>query len=69
MLPDICLINMVGWGGLRIALAILAILWITDYTSDTCDTIIHFIETRLQNTIVIIINILMGWLTGWLVIL
>ena len=29
--------------------------------------LIHFIETRLQNTIGIIIKKQMGWLTGWLV--
>ena len=32
------------------------------------NTIIHFIETRLQNTIGIIIKIQMAWLTGWIVI-
>ena len=29
---------------------------------------IHFIETRLQNTIGIIMEIQMAWLTGWRVI-
>ena len=32
------------------------------------NTIIHFIETRLQNIISIIIKIPMAWLRGWQVI-
>ena len=33
-----------------------------------CNTILHFIETRLQNTIDTIIKIHRAWLTGWQVI-
>ena len=33
------------------------------------NTIIHFIETRLQNTIGTVIKIQMAWLTGWQVLL
>ena len=32
------------------------------------NTIIHFIETRLQNIIGTVIKIQMAWLTGWHVI-
>ena len=32
------------------------------------NTIIHFIKTRLQNTIGTAIKIQMAWLTGWQVI-
>ena len=32
------------------------------------NTIIHFIETRLQNTVGTVIKIQMAWLTGWQVI-
>ena len=44
----------------------LKILFITYYNNTM---IIHFIETRLQNTIGTIIKIQMAWLTGWQVIL
>ena len=38
------------------------------FSDDGNNTIIHFIETRLQNTMGTIINIQMAWLTGWQVI-
>ena len=38
------------------------------YSYNYDNTIIHFIETIIQNTIGIIIKIQMAWLTGWQVI-